>query len=230
MERTALLLAESDLEKLFKSKVALFGVGGVGGHCAEALARAGIGRLHLVDKDVVVVSNLNRQLIATRSAIGQPKVDVCKNRLNDISDCEVTAAQEFVLWDNVSRLIPDDADYIVDAVDTVTAKLALVAEAKARGIPIISCMGAGNRLDPTAFIVTDIFKTSGCPLARVMRRELRALGIDRLKVVFSTEKPVKPRISSPVPGSVSFVPGVAGMILAGEVVRDILNIERTTHV
>lgn len=230
LERAALLLDESKLTKLKQSKVALFGLGGVGGHCAEALARAGIGKLHIVDADVVSVSNLNRQLIATRQSIGKPKADICKSRLNDISDCEVTAVKEFLLWDNVKRLVPDDTDYIVDAVDTVTAKLALACEAKARMIPIISCMGTGNRLDPTAFIVTDIYKTSGCPLAKVMRRELKARGIERLKVVYSTETPVKPNSNTRVPGSVSFVPGVAGMILAGEVVRDLLGIEREKHV
>jgi ThiF family. len=227
--RTELLIGKEALERLKKSKVAVFGIGGVGSFAAEALARAGIGKFVLVDKDVVEITNLNRQLIATRKTLGRPKAEIMKERILDINpEAEVTVYQAFYLPETASELIQDDYDYIVDAVDTVTAKIDLVVQAKKRGIPIISSMGAGNKLDPTRFRVADIYSTSVDPLAKVMRRELRSRGIESLKVVYSDEPPIKPMESEEktarrhVPGSISFVPPVAGMIIAGEVVKDII--------
>ena len=227
--RTELLIGKEALERLKKSKVAVFGIGGVGSFAAEALARAGIGKFVLVDKDVVEITNLNRQLIATRKTLGRPKAEIMKERILDINpEAEVTVYQAFYLPETASELIQDDYDYIVDAVDTVTAKIDLVVQAKKRGIPIISSMGAGNKLDPTRFRVADIYSTLVDPLAKVMRRELRSRGIESLKVVYSDEPPIKPMESEEktarrhVPGSISFVPPVAGMIIAGEVVKDII--------
>lgn len=227
--RTELLIGKEALERLKKSKVAVFGIGGVGSFAAEALARAGIGKFVLVDKDVVEITNLNRQLIATRKTLGRPKAEIMKERILDINpEAEVTVYQAFYLPETASELIQDDYDYIVDAVDTVTAKIDLVVQAKKRGIPIISSMGAGNKLDPTRFRVADIYSTSVDPLAKVMRRELRSRGIESLKVVYSDEPPIKPMESEEktarrhVPGSISFVPPMAGMIIAGEVVKDII--------
>ena len=227
--RTELLIGKEALERLKKSKVAVFGIGGVGSFAAEALPRAGIGKFVLVDKDVVEITNLNRQLIATRKTLGRPKAEIMKERILDINpEAEVTVYQAFYLPETASELIQDDYDYIVDAVDTVTAKIDLVVQAKKRGIPIISSMGAGNKLDPTRFRVADIYSTSVDPLAKVMRRELRSRGIESLKVVYSDEPPIKPMESEEktarrhVPGSISFVPPVAGMIIAGEVVKDII--------
>jgi len=227
--RTELLIGKEALERLKKSKVAVFGIGGVGSFAAEALARAGIGKFVLVDKDVVEITNLNRQLIATRKTLGRPKAEIMKERILDINpEAEVTVYQAFYLPETASELIQDDYDYIVDAVDTVTAKIDLVVQAKKRGIPIISSMGAGNKLDPTRFRVADIYSTSVDPLAKVMRRELRSRGIESLKVVYSDDPPIKPMESEEktarrhVPGSISFVPPVAGMIIAGEVVKDII--------
>jgi len=227
--RTELLIGKEALERLKKSKVAVFGIGGVGSFAAEALARAGIGKFVLVDKDVVEITNLNRQLIATRKTLGRPKAEIMKERILDINpEAEVTVYQAFYLPETASELIQDDYDYIVDAVDTVTAKIDLVVQAKKRGIPIISSMGAGNKLDPTRFRVADIYSTSVDPLAKVMRRELRSRGIESLKVVYSDEPPIKPMESEEktarrhVPGSIACVPPVAGMIMAGEVVKDII--------
>lgn len=224
-ERTAALLGNEAEALLGEKLVTVFGLGGVGGHCAEALARGGIGSLHLVDADVFSESNLNRQLFATKRNIGRLKVEAAKERIEEVSDCFVTTEALFVTDENAAGAIPKNTDYIVDAIDTVTAKLALIRAAKERNIPVISCMGAGNRLDPTKFTVRDIYETSGCPLARVMRRELRKLGVDSLKVLFSTEEPIKNGASG-IPGSVSYVPGAAGLALAGEVIRDICGIKR----
>lgn len=227
--RTELLIGKEALAKLKASKVAVFGVGGVGSFVVEGLARAGVGRLVLVDSDVVSLTNLNRQLLATRKTIGRPKVKVMKERILEINpEAEITVHQAFYLPDASPELIQDDYDYIVDAVDTVTAKIDLIVQAKKRNIPIISSMGAGNKMDPTAFRVTDIYKTTVDPLAKVMRRELKSRGIDSLKVVFSAEPPLKPMKSEEesrkkqVPGSISFVPSVAGLIIAGEVVKDLI--------
>ena len=226
--RTQMLLGPEAMENLRQSRVAVFGIGGVGGYVVEALARAGIGALDLVDHDRIALSNLNRQIIATRETLGQYKVDVAEARIHSINpDCKVTIHRIFFLPETREQFMFSDYDYVVDAIDTVAGKLALVETAKAAGTPIICAMGAGNKLDPSAFRVADIYETSVCPLARVMRSECRKRGIDRLKVVYSTEPPLQP-LQQPeasssarrsTPGSVSFVPSVAGLILAGEVIR-----------
>ncbi|MGI6261326.1 MAG: tRNA threonylcarbamoyladenosine dehydratase [Acutalibacteraceae bacterium] len=226
--RTELLLTPQGVEKLKRSAVAIFGIGGVGGFAAEALARSGVGRLDLFDHDTVSLSNLNRQIIATMDTVGEPKVDVMKKRIASINPAaEVHANRCFYLPENADLIDLSQYDYIVDAVDTVSAKLELAERATRLGVPVISCMGAGNKLDPTRFEVADISKTSVCPLARVMRIELRRRGIMHLKVVYSKEEPRTPLQAEPndapgrrsVPGSVSFVPSVAGLIAAGEVIR-----------
>ncbi|MDI9513585.1 MAG: tRNA threonylcarbamoyladenosine dehydratase [Clostridiaceae bacterium] len=227
--RTELLIGKEALARLKRSKVAVFGIGGVGSFVVEGLARAGIGRLVLVDNDVVSLTNLNRQLIATRKTLGRPKVEVMRERILEINpEAEVTIHQAFYLPDTAPELLQDDYDYIVDAVDTVTAKIDLIVQAKKSEIPVISCMGAGNKMDPTCFKVADIYSTSVDPLAKVMRRELKSRGIDALKVVYSAEPPIKPMKSEEestkkqIPGSMSFVPPVAGLIIAGEVVKDLI--------
>ena len=229
--RTQMLLGPEAMEKLRQSRVAVFGIGGVGGYVVEALARAGVGALDLVDHDRIALSNLNRQIIATRETLGEYKVDVAEARIHSINpDCKVTVHRIFFLPETREQFVFSDYDYVVDAIDTVAGKLALVETAKAAGTPVICAMGAGNKLDPSAFRVADIYETSVCPLARVMRSECRKRGIDRLKVVYSTEPPLQPLEQSEAsasarrstPGSVSFVPSVAGLILAGEVVRDLV--------
>lgn len=229
--RTELLIKKEGLEKLQNSSVAVFGVGGVGGFVVEALVRAGIGTIHIVDHDTVSISNLNRQIIATHQTIDQKKVEVMKERILSINPyCHVKIYDDFFLPETVDRFPFDEFDYIVDAVDTVTAKIKLVEIAKEKGIQIISSMGTGNKLDPTKLEVTDIYQTSICPLARVMRRELKKRNIKDLKVVYSTEKPIEtnapvdPITHKKTPGSISFVPSCAGLIIASVVVRDILNI------
>lgn len=232
--RTERLLGAGAMERLRKSRVAVFGIGGVGGHAAEALARCGIGALDLIDKDTVSVSNLNRQMAALESTVGRPKATVMRERILDINpEADVRAVECFYLPETADQFDLGRYDYIIDAVDTVTAKLELIRRAKAAGTPIISSMGAGNKLDPTRFEVADLYETSVCPLARVMRRECRALGIRELKVVYSKEEPVTVpeekgpdgRFHKAVPGSVAFVPSVAGLILAGEVVKDLIREE-----
>lgn len=229
--RTELLIGEEGLHRLRRSTVMVLGVGGVGSHCIEALARSGVGRLILVDNDTVSLTNINRQSIAYHSTIGQYKTQVMKERIRDICpQTEVVTYEMFVLPENMDALFEERPDYIVDAIDTVTAKLALVERAKADEIPIISCMGTGNKLHAEMFEITDISKTSVCPLCKVMRKELKARGIYHLKVLYSKEKPVdtsgrdsgeeKGQRRS-IPGSVSFVPPVAGLLIAGEVIRDI---------
>ncbi len=233
-ERTILALGNDSVQQLNKSKVAVFGVGGVGGFVCEALARAGVGHIDLIDKDVVSESNINRQIIALHSTIGLPKVEVMKARIMDINPkCQVNTYEMFYLPETAAEINFEEYDYIVDAVDTVTAKISLVEEAKRCNTPIISSMGAGNKLDPTKFRVADIYDTTVCPLAKVMRKELKNRGIDSLKVVYSTEKAVKPNRKSDaysgkdmVIGSVSFVPSVVGLIIAGEVIKDITNINK----
>lgn len=224
--RTALLLGESVLEKLHLARVIVFGVGGVGGYVCEALVRAGVGNLTIVDGDVISLSNINRQIIATQSTVGKDKVSVMKERLTDIRpDCNVQAIKRFYLPENADSIPLDGYDYVVDAVDTVSAKIELAVRCQKDGIPLISAMGAGNKLDPTAFRVKDIFETSDCPLARTMRRELRKRNVKKLKVVCSEELPQKTLNANPdrkpTPGSVPFVPPVAGLILAGEVIKDL---------
>lgn len=243
--RTELVIGKEGLEKLSNVKVAIFGLGGVGSFVLEGLVRAGVGNFVLIDDDRICLTNLNRQILATRKTVGQPKVEIAKQRILDINpDANVEIHQEFFMPET-EGILDNSIDYIVDCIDTVTAKIELVVRADKLNIPIISCMGTGNKLDPTRFEVTDIYKTSVCPLAKVMRKELRSRGIKKLKVVYSKEEPVrlnettensckhncicppgtkrKCTIRNQVPGSVSFVPSVAGLIIAGEVVKSILN-------
>lgn len=225
MVRTEWLIGEKAVEKLKASRVAVFGIGGVGGYTVEALARSGVGQLDLIDSDKVSESNINRQIIALHSTVGQYKVDVMHDRIKDINpDIEVHTHQCFFLPENQEQFPFSEYSYVVDAVDTVTAKLSLLMMAKQKQIPVISCMGAGNKLDAGAFEVADIYKTSVCPLAKVMRRELKKRGVKDLKVVYSKEQPTLPEASKRIPGSISFVPAVAGLLLAGEVIRDLTGI------
>ena len=219
--RTELLIGEAGLSRLAGALVVVAGLGGVGGHCTEALARAGIGRLHLIDNDTVQASNLNRQLIAAKSTLGMPKTSAMRLRLCEVSDCEVTVSETFLLPDTVESAVPADADFIVDAIDTLAGKVALAKFAFAHSIPIVSCMGAGNRLDPAGFYVTDLYKTEGCPLARRFRQALRKEGIDRLPVVFSKE-PARTKPNQTVIGSIAPVPAAAGLVAAGYVIRTLI--------
>ncbi len=226
--RTQLLLGEAGMEKLKNAHVAVFGIGGVGGHAAEALVRSGIGALTVVDSDKVSLTNLNRQMFALHSTVGMPKVDAAEQRLLDINpELKLIKKQIFFLPETEEEFNFSDYDYIIDAVDTVAAKLRLAEKANEAGVPIIASMGAGNKLDASAFKVADINKTSVCPLAKVMRRELRKRGIKKLKCVYSEEQPLTPLESNEdtnkrqVPGSTAFAPAVAGLILAGEVIREI---------
>ena len=226
--RTELLLGEKSVENLAKKRIAVFGAGGVGGFVCEGLVRAGVGSLDIIDKDTVALSNINRQLIALHSTVGMNKVDVLEKRLKDINPNLVLRKYKcFFLPETSDSFDFREYDYVVDAIDTVTGKIELVLKAKEAGVPVISAMGAGNKLDPTAFQVADIYKTSVCPLARVMRRELKKRGIEKLKVVYSKEEPVKPAFAEgeeTVPGSVSFVPSVMGLIIAGEIVKELLSL------
>lgn len=237
--REELLIGKENLERLQNSKVAIFGIGGVGSYVVEGLARAGIGKFILVDKDNIDISNINRQLIATTKTVGKPKVEVAKERILEINPtAEVEIYKEFFLPET-KGILDNSISYIVDAVDTVTAKIELVIRAENLDIPIISSMGTGNKLDPTKFEITDIYKTSICPLAKVMRKELRNRGIKKLKVVYSKEEPIKTeqiieanqdenieQIKKNTPASVSFVPSVAGLIIAGEIVKDLIKKEK----
>ena len=226
--RTEALLGMEGVKRLENSTVAVFGIGGVGGYVAEALARSGVGHLELIDHDTVSVSNINRQIVALRSTVGKYKVDVMKERVLDINpEAEVVAHKCFYLPETANQFDFTKYDYIIDAVDTVTAKIEIIVNAKKVGTPVISCMGTGNKLNPTLFEVSDIYKTSVCPLARVMRRELKQRGIKSLKVVYSKEEPIKSEIADSetgktVPASISFVPSVAGLIIAGEVIKDLI--------
>ena len=224
--RSNLLLGEDGARRISEAHVAVFGIGGVGGHAAEALARAGVGKIALIDADTVSVSNLNRQIIALESTVGRPKVDVMNERILDINpECEVTSYRLFYSEETAETIDLSKYDYVIDAIDTVKSKLLLIERANLQGTRIISSMGAGNKLDPTAFEVADIYKTSVCPLARVMRTELRRRKIPSLKVVYSKEEPIRAVADESgarhSPGSISFVPSVAGLILAGEVIKDI---------
>ena len=237
--RTALLLGDEAIQRLQKARVAVFGVGGVGGYVVEALARSGVGALDVIDNDVVCLSNINRQILAVHSTVGEYKVDVAARRILDINpDAVVQAHRMFYLPETAAQFDFTQYDYIVDAIDTVSGKLMLAKQAQDAGVPIISCMGAGNKLDPTQFEIADISKTSVCPLAKVMRVECRKRGIRKLKVLYSKEIPVAPTKSSAVkdagslagprratPGSTAFVPSVAGLIIAGEVVKDLIKAE-----
>ena len=230
--RTAILLGQEAVEKLKNARVAVFGIGGVGGYTVEALARCGVGQLDLIDSDTVSISNINRQILATHSTVGKLKVDAAKARIADINpDCTVRTFPIFYLPETAEQFDFRQYDYIVDAIDTVTGKLQLVERAVAAGTPIICSMGTGNKLDPAAFMVSDISKTSMCPLARIMRKELKKRGISHLKVVYSQEEALTPDVDPEelartgkrqIPGSVAFVPGAAGLILAGEVVKDLI--------
>ena len=227
MERTAYLIGEDGVTLLGSKHVVLFGVGGVGGYVAEALGRAGIGMLTLVDKDTVSVSNINRQIIATYDTVGRSKTEVMAERLRSINpEIKLECRDCFFLPDTADTFDFTAYDYVVDAVDTVTAKLELVKRAQEAGVPILSCMGTGNKLDPSRFEIADIGKTSVCPLAKVMRRELKKRGITKLKVLYSKEEPIKHEAGT-VPGSISFVPSVAGLMIAGEVIKDLLREEKT---
>ena len=242
--RTQLLLGKEGMDALAGAKVAIFGIGGVGGYVVEALARSGVGSFVIVDDDKVCLTNINRQIIATRKTIGKYKVEVMRDRILEINpDAKVEMRQCFYLRENAHEFDFSEYSYVVDAVDTVTAKIEIIMRAQAAGVPVISCMGAGNKLDPTQFHVADIYKTTMCPLAKVMRHELKKRGVKKLKVVYSTEKPVRPLedmsvscrshcVCPPgtahkcterrdIPGSVAFVPPVAGLILAGEVIKDL---------
>ncbi len=238
--RTELCFGSDGMQKLKKAHVAVFGIGGVGGHAVEALVRSGVGAITLIDNDAVSLTNVNRQMVATLDTVGQPKVEVAQKRIHSINpECRVTALQKFFLPDNAQEFDFAQYDYIVDAIDTVSGKIALAQLAQEYGIPIISSMGAGNKLDPTAFKVTDIYKTSVCPLAKVMRHELKKRGIKKLKVVYSEELPLQPdpdvmaqimqeeSTDSPrrqIPASNAFVPSVVGLIIAGEVIKDITGV------
>lgn len=236
--RTEMLLGSGAMQRLNAARVAVFGIGGVGGYVVEALARSGVGALDLVDHDKVAISNINRQVIATWDTIDCYKTDVMRDRIMKINpDCKVKVHHCFFLPENEDTFDFKEYDYVVDAVDTVTAKIALIMKAKEAGVPIISCMGAGNKLNPAMFEVTDIYKTSVCPLAKVMRRELKKRGVKKLKVVYSKEEPVFPKTDiqdtntdrrKVTPGSVAFVPSVAGLIMASEVVKDITAIDGGT--
>lgn len=223
--RTAMLIGEDAVKRLSACKVAIFGVGGVGGYVAEALARSGVGHFDLIDNDTVNITNINRQIIATHRTIGLFKVDAARDRILSINpQAEVNVYKTFYLPDNSAEFDFTKYNYVVDAVDTVTAKIEIILNAKKADVPVISSMGTGNKLDATRFEVGDIYDTSVCPLARVMRRELKKRGIKNLKVIYSTEEPVKQNNienSSGVPASIAFVPSVAGLIIAGEVIKDL---------
>lgn len=225
-DRSEALLGADALTTLRNSHVAVFGVGGVGSYTVEALVRGGIGKLSLFDGDVVSETNINRQLVATTKTIGKDKVEIAGKHALDVNpEIEINAEKMFFSQENADSIDFTDFDYVVDAIDTVSSKLLLIEKSKAAGVPIISCMGAGNKLDPTRFEVADISKTSVCPLAKVMRYELKRRGITKVKVVYSKEEPIKHGLSEngrPLPGSVSFVPSVAGLIIAGEVIKDLI--------
>lgn len=230
-ERTQLLLGAEAMERLYHARVAIFGIGGVGGYVAEALARSGVGSFDLIDSDVVSVSNINRQIIATKDTVGRYKTEVMKERIHSIHpEAEVMVRNCFFLPENETEFDFSSYSYVVDAVDTVAAKLSIITAAKAARVPVISSMGAGNKVNPTEFEVADIYETSICPLARVMRRELKKRGIEQLKVVYSKEIPLVPHAASErkengrvIPGSTAFVPSVAGLIIASEVVKDLIS-------
>ena len=243
--RTELLIGKDGEEKLKSAKVAVFGVGGVGSFVVEGLVRAGVGNIVIIDDDKICLTNLNRQIMATRKTIGKYKVDIMKDRILEINpDANVETYKEFYMPDSDTKIITDDLSYVADCVDTVTAKIEIIMKCKEANVPVMSAMGTGNKLDPTRFEITDIYKTSICPLAKVMRKELRKRNVDSLKVIYSKEEPIVPvseaesscktncicppgtkrkcSIRNQVPGSISFVPSVAGLMIAGEIIKDIL--------
>lgn len=228
-ERTRMLLGNDNINKLENASVIIFGIGGVGSFVCESVARAGVGKITLVDNDDISITNINRQLIALNSTIGRKKTEVMAERILDINPkCKVECVNEFILYDNINNVLNKKYDYCVDAVDTVTAKLAIIMRCNELNIPVISSMGTGNKLNPELFEITDIYKTSVCPLAKVMRKELKSRGIKKLKVCYSKEEPLIPLETKEetnkrrTPGSISFVPSVAGLIIGGEVVKNIL--------
>lgn len=248
--RTELIFGKEAMKRLSEARVAVFGIGGVGGYTVEALVRSGIGALDLIDDDRICLTNLNRQIFATRKTVGKYKVDVAAERIAEINpDCRVRTYKTFYMPDTQSEFDFREYDYVVDAIDTVTGKLTIVENAKKCGVPVISSMGAGNKADPTAFEVADIYRTSVCPLAKAMRRELRKRGIDSLKVVYSKEEPIRPEedaeiscrnhcicppgtvrkctVRRDIPGSNAFVPSTVGLIIAGEVVKDLIGYGRS---
>lgn len=243
--RTELLVGAEAMDILANSRVAVFGVGGVGGYAVEALARSGIGALDLIDDDKVCATNINRQIIALESTVGMYKVDAAAERIRDINpECKVTCHKMFYMPDTADKLDFSQYDYVIDAIDTVTGKIEIILQAEKAGVPVISSMGAGNKLDPTAFEVTDIYKTSVCPLARAMRYQLKRRGIKKLKVVYSKEQPIVPQgqaaedgsgntdmrsgtAKRSTPGSTAFVPSVAGLIIGGEVIKDLIKLKKT---
>ena len=250
--RTQILYGEEAMQRLQSAHVAVFGIGGVGGYVVEALARSGIGAMDLIDDDRVCLTNINRQILATRSSVGRYKVDVAAERVADIyPECRVRVFKTFFLPSTQDQFDFNEYDYVVDAIDTVTGKIAIILKAKEAGVPVISSMGAGNKLDPTAFEVADLYETSVCPLAKVMRRECKKRGIDSLKVVYSKEKPIRPIedmsiscrqhcICPPgtvrkcterrdIPGSTAFVPSVVGLIIAGEIINDLTSSYERGH-
>ena len=242
--RTQLIFGEKAMEILANSRVAVFGVGGVGGYTVEALARSGVGAIDLIDDDKVCVTNMNRQIIALGSTVGMYKVDAAEKRIHDINpECTVTCHKMFYMPETADKLDFSQYDYVVDAIDTVTGKIEIIMQAKAAGVPVISSMGAGNKVDPTAFEVADIYKTSVCPLARVMRYQLKRRGVKKLKVVYSKEQPIVPQGKAAedgsgntdmrtgaarrsTPGSNAFVPSVAGLIIGGEVIKDLIRLKK----
>ncbi|PWJ09749.1 tRNA threonylcarbamoyladenosine dehydratase [Ruminococcus flavefaciens] len=242
--RTQLIFGEEAMEILANSRVAVFGVGGVGGYTVEALARSGVGAIDLIDDDKVCVTNINRQIIALGSTVGMYKVDAAEKRIHDINpECTVTCHKMFYMPETADKLDFLQYDYVVDAIDTVTGKIEIIMQAKAAGVPVISSMGAGNKVDPTAFEVADIYKTSVCPLARVMRYQLKRRGVKKLKVVYSKEQPIVPQGKAAedgsgntdmrtgaarrsTPGSNAFVPSVAGLIIGGEVIKDLIRLKK----
>lgn len=229
--RTELIIGKKNSERIKSSKVAVFGIGGVGSFVVEGLARAGISNFILVDNDTISISNINRQIHSTLSTIGKDKVEIMKERILDINpSATVETFKTFFMPDSKDEILNNSIDYVIDAVDTVTAKIEIIVQAKKLDIPVISCMGTGNKLDPTQFEVADIYQTTICPLAKTMRKELRKRNIQNVKVVYSKETPIKseteiinPETNKKIPGSISFVPSVAGLIIAGEVIKDIIN-------
>ncbi len=230
--RIELMIGKENIEKLKNSRVAIFGIGGVGGYAVEALARSGVGALDLIDNDQVSISNINRQIIATTKTVGKNKVDVAKERTLDINpDIMVNTYKTFYMPDTADQFNFSEYDYVIDAIDTITGKLEIIEQAKKASVPVISSMGAGNKMDPTAFEVADISKTSVCPLAKVMRKELKKRNIDSLKVVYSKEKAIEPMEQiidgkKIVPGSNAFVPSVVGLIIASEVIKDLIGYDQ----
>lgn len=231
LDRTKRIIGEDNIEKLEKSKVVILGVGGVGGFAVEAIARSGIGTIIIVDKDEIDITNINRQIIATNSTIGRPKVEVMRDRILDINpSCEVIVHKVFIDENNIEEIIHKDSDYVIDAIDTISSKISVAIWCEKNNIKLISSMGMGNKLDPTKIKVSDIYKTKVCPLAKVMRQELKKRKVKKLKVIYSEEQPIKPIIKEEeinmrkkAPGSTAFVPSVGGLIIASQVIRDIIN-------